>query len=243
MLETPQEYAATLEGPGASWFQEFFDYMREKHAGIEPIMFRQRPMFRVGKSYVMFTVAKDHFSLHTLNFELIEELKSKLPRAGFGKGCANIKFADEAAKPVLKALVDEVVRLNTLENPPPVDVAPELPYEQRLANAFAGRKAKWIPLYQALLDSAKAHLPGFVEYFPAAGVLWKHPTTFAQLDSTTGALRVSLYLESPRAELGAIRIEQLSKRRALHTLELTGPEGIEALLNTLSESYALTSKP
>lgn len=114
MLQSPQDYVDSLDGPGKVWLTEFLDYMRVRHPEIPPVMFRQRPMFKVGKSYVMFTVAMAHFSLHTLNFELIEGLKASLPRAGYGKGCVKAKFTDEAAKPLLKAMIDEVVRLNTL---------------------------------------------------------------------------------------------------------------------------------
>jgi len=69
-------------------------------------------MFKVGKSYVFFTVAKTHFTVHTLDFDIIENMKTLLPKAGYGKGCIKVKFTDKDAKPLLKKMCDEVVKKN-----------------------------------------------------------------------------------------------------------------------------------
>ena len=101
MLPSPQAYLDALTGPGREWLAGFLAHMAENHPDIAPVMFRRRPMFKVGKSYVLFTVAKANFNVHTLNFDLIARLKPCLPQASFGKGSVQVKFADVAAKPVL----------------------------------------------------------------------------------------------------------------------------------------------
>lgn len=77
-------------------------------------MFRSRPMFKFGPSYLdrylMFTAAKAHFTTHALEFDLIEQLKDRLPGARFGKGSIKVRYDDEAPKPVLREFVDEVMR-------------------------------------------------------------------------------------------------------------------------------------
>lgn len=239
MLQTPQEYVDTLTGPGRDWLVEFLDYMEEHHPGLPPVMFRQRPMFKVGKSYVFFTVAKEHFTVHTLNFDLIEGLKTALPRAGFGRGSVKVKFADEEAKPVLKALCDEVVRLNSLPNPPPVDVVPERPYAEKLADAFKGSKAKWQPLYVALRDAAKARLAPFEEYFPAVNVLWKCGATFAQVSAVAAGLRVEFFAAAEHPEYQPIKMARLSKNRVAHTVEIIDAASFPQLLAWVEASYAL----
>ncbi|MBN2005359.1 MAG: hypothetical protein JXA21_18525 [Anaerolineae bacterium] len=113
MINTPEEYLASVGEPGRTWLEEFFAYMREKHPELKITMFRQCPMYKFKQSYldgyVMFTVAKTHFTFHTLDFDLIEEMKSKMPRAGFGKGSIKVKFTDTAAIPELKTLCDRVI--------------------------------------------------------------------------------------------------------------------------------------
>jgi uncharacterized protein YdhG (YjbR/CyaY superfamily) len=112
MLKTPQEYVDTLTGAGKEWLIEFLSYMDETHSSLKPIMYRQRPMYKIGKSYVFFTVAKEHLTVHTLDFDIIEKMKTILPKADFGKGCVKVKFSDANAKPQLKAMCDEVVKKN-----------------------------------------------------------------------------------------------------------------------------------
>lgn len=241
MLQTPQEYIESIPSPGKEWLEEFHEYMKTEHGEFQPVMFRQRPMFKVGKSYLMFTAAKEHFTLHTLNFDLIEEVKAKLPRASFGKGSVKVKFSDVEAKPILKALCDEVMRLNQLENPPPVDVVPELPYEEKLRGAFKGGKAKWLPLYEQLRNMAKERLPAFEEYFPAVNIRWKHGSTFAEVSAVTAAMRVEFYTDKQHPEYNAIKISQTSANRVAHMVEITNTDTFPELLQWLATSYDLTA--
>jgi hypothetical protein len=112
MLTTPQEYVDTMDSMGKEWLVEFLSYMDKTYSHIQPIMFRQRPMYKVGKSYVLFAVAKEHFTVHTLDFDIIEKMKTILPKSKFGKGCVKVKFTDKDAIPHLKTLCDEVVKSN-----------------------------------------------------------------------------------------------------------------------------------
>ncbi len=240
MLTSPQEYLDTLTGPGREWLAGFLGHMAENHPDIAPVMFRQRPMFKVGKSYVLFSVAKTHFTVHTLNFDLIESLKPRLPKAAFGRGSVQVKFADVAAKPVLTELCDEIVRLNQLPNAPEVDVVPAPPYGVKLANAFSGGKAKWLPLYETLRNAAREQLPPFTEYFPAVNVLWKHTSTFAQVSAVSGALRVEFYADSLHPERMPVKTVQTSKNRVAHTVELADASRLQEVLGWVQESYALT---
>lgn len=240
MLNTPQDYVDSLEGAGKEWLKTFLDYMHAHHEDIPPIMFRQRPMYKVGESYILFSVAKMHFTVHTLNFALIEQTKAALPRAQYGKGSVKVKFTDMDARPVLMALCDEVIRVNRLPNPPPVDTVPEQPYDEKLAKAFTGVKAKWLPLYEALRDMARATLPPFEEYFPAVNVLWKHGSTFAQVSAVAAAMRVEFYADAQTDAYGAMKVARQSSRRFAYTVEVTGASQLTKVLTWIAASYALT---
>ena len=57
----------------------------------------------------MFTANKNHFSIHTLFFDIIEEMKEILPKAEFGKGCIKIKYKNIESKDELKKMCDKVI--------------------------------------------------------------------------------------------------------------------------------------
>ncbi len=242
MITTPSEYLDSIEGAGREWLADFFDYMAKNHADIKPVMFRQRPMFKVGKSYLMFTAAKEYFTLHCLNFDLIESLKKKVPNAGNGKGCVNIKYKYEDAKPTLKAFCDEVIRINTSPDAPEPDVTPELPYEQHISKCFSLSKAKWQPLYEKLRDNARVCLPEFIEYFPAVGILWKHTSTFMQVKCTKSALQIEFYSDELHTDRNPVKYLQMSPKRVMHMIEVTDLSNLDKIMVWIKESYDLTAK-
>lgn len=240
MITSPQEYIDSIAGLGKEWLIEFFHYMEQHHGDIKPVMFRQRPMYKVGKSYIMFTAAKDYFSMHTLNFELINELKRQLPGSGNGKGCVNIKYTNIAAKPILKTMCDKIIELNQSPDAPPVDVVPELPYEDQLAKTFSHSKAKWKPLYLTMLSYANNVLPEFHEYFPAVGVLWKHTCTFAGIKCTKKAMQIEIYSDSFHPERNPVKSLQTSTNRVMHLIEITDNSSFDLIFEWINESYYLT---
>jgi uncharacterized protein YdhG (YjbR/CyaY superfamily) len=113
MITTPQEYMESLNDNGKEWLSEFYTYMSEKYPEYPITMFRQRPMYKKEKSYLkgylMFTASKTHFTIHTLNFEIIEEMKSILSGATYGKGCVKVKYKDVDRINVLKEMCDKVI--------------------------------------------------------------------------------------------------------------------------------------
>jgi hypothetical protein len=98
---------------GREWLAEFYEYMDTTYPDLPWTMFRQVPMYKFKRSYqegyVMFTAASTHFSLHILDFALVEELKATLDRASFGKGSIKVKYRDTDLIPVLKQTIDRVI--------------------------------------------------------------------------------------------------------------------------------------
>lgn len=113
MITTPQEYLETLGGDAKEWLAEFFEYMGKNYNEYSITMFRQRPMYKKEtsylKGYLMFTANPKHFAVHTLYFDMIEEMKTLLPTAEFGKGCVKVKYKNTDAKAVLKKMCDKVI--------------------------------------------------------------------------------------------------------------------------------------
>ncbi|MBC1896296.1 hypothetical protein HCA68_01310 [Listeria booriae] len=113
MAETVEQYMADLEmDEQRQWTAKFVTFMRENYPDFEEKISYQIPTFKFGKQYIAFSNAKTHFSVHTLDFGLVSEMKNRLPNAKFGKGCVKVKFKDEDAIPVLFDFCREVVVRN-----------------------------------------------------------------------------------------------------------------------------------
>lgn len=110
---TPEEYIDAQAPEGRAWLREFHDYVQTHYPDVPLIMFRGVPMFRFDdsylKGYVMFTAARTAMSAHAIDFDLIDAAKASVGGSQPGKGCVKVKYADAAAKPVVRELVDEVM--------------------------------------------------------------------------------------------------------------------------------------
>lgn len=106
------EYINKYEGEKKEWLATFVAFMRENFPEAKEVISYQIPTYKFNKQYIAFSVAKEHFSFHTIDFEMIEELKGLLPNAKFGKGCANVKYGDKAAIPILFEMSRRIVDRN-----------------------------------------------------------------------------------------------------------------------------------
>ena len=115
MAESPEEYLAAAPDAARPWLVEFWEHVRARNADLTLTMFRGVPMFKFGGAYnkdgyVMFTAAAKHFSVHSIEFDLVAAAQRDIAGAFGGKGAVSVKYANEDAKPALKAYVDEVLR-------------------------------------------------------------------------------------------------------------------------------------
>lgn len=111
-METPQEYLDSLDEPARGWVTHLVRYA-ERRSGIDAELFRSRPMVKVGRrwqdGYVLVTAAQGHGTVHALDFDLVDETRALLPRAGSGKGSVQARYDDAAAVEVLERFVDRVL--------------------------------------------------------------------------------------------------------------------------------------
>ena len=107
--ETVEDYVAACTEEQRALLVPLLEHMRTAHPGWEEQLSYQIPTFRHGKQYVAFSVAKQHLSLHTLDFELVARAHEVVPRASLGKGSVKVPYDDPALLPGLTALSDEVV--------------------------------------------------------------------------------------------------------------------------------------
>jgi uncharacterized protein YdhG (YjbR/CyaY superfamily) len=112
MTKPVDEYVNSYDGAKKEWLTTMVTFMRENFPNIPEIISYGMPTYKFNRTYIAFSVAKDHFSYHSLDFPMIEELKTLLPKAKFGKGCAKVPYTDQAAIPILFAMSRKIVERN-----------------------------------------------------------------------------------------------------------------------------------
>lgn len=108
-MDTVNDYINSFEDMKKEWLTTFVTFMRESFPNVQENISFQMPTYKFNKLYIAFSAAKDHFSFHTLDFEMIEELKVLLPKAKFGKGCAKVKYNDKEAIPILFDMCKKII--------------------------------------------------------------------------------------------------------------------------------------
>lgn len=107
-MDPINEYMEKFDGEKREWLELFVGYMRDNHPEIPGRISYQMPMFKFNGMYVAFSAASDHFTFHTLDFDMIEELKVMLPGAKFGKGSAKVPYKDKAAVSILFSAIEKI---------------------------------------------------------------------------------------------------------------------------------------
>ncbi len=112
-MNAVDEYVNNFDGVKKEWLTTFVSFMRQNYPDIQETISYQMPTYKFNHSYIAFSArAKDHFSYHSLDFEMIEALKGLLPNAEFGKGCAKIRYDDTAAIPILFDMSRKIIDRN-----------------------------------------------------------------------------------------------------------------------------------
>jgi len=109
-MDLVNNYIDNFEGDKKEWVVTFVTFMRENYPNIKETISFQIPTYKFNGMYIAFSAkAKEHFTFHSIDFEMIEELKKLLPNAKFGKGCAKIKYEDKAAIPILCDMCRKII--------------------------------------------------------------------------------------------------------------------------------------
>lgn len=111
-------YLATLSGQEKDWVEFFVEYMRSHHADLEEVMSFKMPTFKLGsgklRNYIAFSPAKNHFSMHSMDFDYIALLKEKLTKPGKGKGCVNVPYENLSEREALLDGIEQIVARKVL---------------------------------------------------------------------------------------------------------------------------------
>lgn len=101
------------------WMIYFVEYMRKNHSELEEVISFKMPTYKLGsgkeRNYVSFSTAKNHFSMHSMDFEYIGLLKEKLSAGGKGKGCVNVKYANTDERKFLIEGIEDIINRKVLK--------------------------------------------------------------------------------------------------------------------------------
>ena len=120
MAQIIDDYINIFDGEKKEWLTTFVTFMRENYPEIPEVISYQMPMYKFNDTYIAFSLAKEHFTYHSLDFEMIEELKNQLPKAKFGKGSAKVSYNDREYIPILFEMSHRIVdRSKTIKSKKP----------------------------------------------------------------------------------------------------------------------------
>jgi len=106
------KFIENLSGNAKEWVTIFVNYMRSNYSDLEEVISFQMPTYKLGsgvmRNYIAFGTGKNHFSLHTTDFEYITGLKSRLKNAGKGKGCVNVKYSNKDEMDILFDAIKDI---------------------------------------------------------------------------------------------------------------------------------------
>lgn len=104
---------------------------------------------------------------------------------------------------------------------------------------FTGVRAPWQPLYETLKEQARRRFGDFEEHPTSGALTWKLGTTFAEFGAKQSGLVVNLPATRLHPEWKAIKTQQLSKNRVVHTFEVQDETTFPLLLDAIEEALAL----
>ena len=108
-ISSIDDYINMYNGEKKEWLTDLVTFMRNNFPNIPGKISYQMPLYKIGKVHIAFSVAKDHFTFHTIDFEIIEELKKLLPKEKFGRGCIKIKFSHIETKNILYEMCRKII--------------------------------------------------------------------------------------------------------------------------------------
>lgn len=72
----------------------YLNYMRENHPDITPVISYGIPTYKLSgkRRYIAFSNAINHYTFHSTDFDVIDELREKIKGSGKGKGSVQLKY-------------------------------------------------------------------------------------------------------------------------------------------------------
>lgn len=108
MMNQVEEYIASLEGTKQEWISDLVDFMREAYPDIPESFDHKMPTYQGDDFFIAFAAQKNYFSFYTSDVRVLSLVKELSPTASLGKGCAKLKYSEQAAVEILIDAIKEI---------------------------------------------------------------------------------------------------------------------------------------
>ena len=109
------EYVASLNDEQQRHICAFIEFMNTEYPQLTNKISFFMPMWLVGKKmnegYVAVSAAKNHFSIHFSDEDILNRLTESLPTCKKGKRCINIKYGDEQSLHVVEERISDFLKI------------------------------------------------------------------------------------------------------------------------------------
>ena len=113
------EYVASLNDEQQRHICAFIEFMNTEYPQLTNKISFFMPMWLVGKKmnegYVAVSAAKNHFSIHFSDEDILNRLTESLPTCKKGKRCINIKYGDEQSLHVVEERISDFLDIYHFE--------------------------------------------------------------------------------------------------------------------------------
>jgi uncharacterized protein YdhG (YjbR/CyaY superfamily) len=104
------EFIARQKPEAAAWLADLAGHMRTFHPDIPESIWYGMPTWKLGKrDFICLSCHGAHFTIHTLDYGYLEDLRRSNPASRFGKGSFRVDYADKAMRMRLYAILDDLV--------------------------------------------------------------------------------------------------------------------------------------
>jgi len=102
-------YISTLQGKKQDWISKLVKFVRDVYPDLTETFNNKIPTYRGEDFYFAFAARKNYFSFYTSDVRVLSLIKELSPTATLDKGCARLKYTEQAAIEILTDVIQEIV--------------------------------------------------------------------------------------------------------------------------------------
>lgn len=108
-----EEFISSLQGIQKEWMENVRDFLKDEFPHLSLVSFYSMPTIKLkGRHFVSFMANNKFFSMHTIDFEMIDKLSAMMKYPDHSKATTRIKYDQQGDFEAMKQIVKEIILRN-----------------------------------------------------------------------------------------------------------------------------------
>lgn len=108
-----EAYIASLEGIQKEWMESIRDFLQNEFPQLSLVSFYSMPTIKLkNRHFVSFMANNKFFSMHTIDYEMIDKLSALMKRPDHSKATTRIQYDQPGDFDAMKQIVKEIILRN-----------------------------------------------------------------------------------------------------------------------------------